>query len=82
MELTCMDTNGQSHSRYEADLFYCLRLEGKDSLNWLQECLKRGEDVNSTYKGWTFLTSLCSLGRLDVLRAVIEHLKQVVLLET
>ena len=35
MELTCMDTSGQTHSRYEADLFYCLRLEGKDSFNWL-----------------------------------------------
>ena len=31
-----MDNSGQNHSRYEADLFYCLRLEGKDSLNWLK----------------------------------------------
>ena len=69
-----------SHLRdtvYETDLFNCLRLVGEDALTRLQQCLQNGCDATGKYKGWTFLTTVCSLGRLEELKLVIEHVKKV-----
>ena len=79
MDFTFVNTSRSHHGRivYETDLFYCLRLEGEDALTRLQECLRRGDDVTGKYKGWTFLTTVCRLGRLEELNIVIKHIKKV-----
>ena len=77
MSFVVVDSSHQGRTLYEVDLFYCLRLEGEEAINRLRECLRRGDDVTCKYKGWTFLGSLCCMGKLQMLKVVIEHLKEV-----
>lgn len=76
MSFVVVGSSHQGRTLYEADLFYCLRLEGEEAIKRLRECLCRGDDVTCKYKGWTFLGSLCCMGKLQMLKVVIDHLKQ------
>lgn len=60
-------------------LFDCLKYEGDQAVNQLRAALRSGAELDQEYYGYTFLGAACCVGRYDLIEAVIDHVKQVIL---
>ncbi|KAL3860207.1 hypothetical protein ACJMK2_010363 [Sinanodonta woodiana] len=57
----------------EEVLFRVLSLSETESERLLIQLLEAGADVNSQLRGWSFLTAACTLGRVDIVRILLNR---------
>ncbi|KAK3610372.1 hypothetical protein CHS0354_008648 [Potamilus streckersoni] len=77
-EIVIVNSARHGHSIYVPDspeevLFRILSLPEMESEHLLIKLLEAGSDVNSQLKGLSFLTAACTLGRVDIVRILLNR---------